>query len=229
MPTPNPKPTMPAAKTVFIVDDDFDLRHSLQSLIEALGYAVRTFASAEEFRGQYQPHMAGCLILDIYMPLQNGLELYAQLLREGKRLPVIFMTGHADVPTAVAAMKCGAIEFLEKPFDRATLSRLIVQSLEIDSVWRQRDAQFVEVQAGMGSLTPREGETLSLIMAGIPNKSIAARLNLTERAVEMRRARIMKKLHVRSIAELVDVAVTHRVLSELRETGVGPGSPKQIT
>jgi FixJ family two-component response regulator len=210
---------MPAAhaETVFIVDDDFDMRSSLQVLVSAMGYQVRTFASAAEFRNQYRPDVPGCLILDIYMPVQNGLELYAELLREGKRLPVIFITGHADVSTAVAAMKSGAIEFLEKPFDRETLRSRIEQACALDASWRQHDARFAELQLQMQSLTARERETLALIAEGAPNKTIAARLGLTERAVEMRRARIMQKFNVRSLAELLDRVVTYRLLAELRE------------
>lgn len=210
---------MPAAhaETVFIVDDDFDMRSSLQVLVSAMGYQVRTFASAAEFRNQYHPDVPGCLILDIYMPVQNGLELYAELLHEGIRLPVIFITGHADVSTAVAAMKSGAIEFLEKPFDRHTLRRLIRHACALDISWRQHDARFAELQTQMQSLTGRERETLALIAEGAPNKTIAARLGLTERAVEMRRARIMQKFNVRSLAELLDRVVTYRLLAELRE------------
>lgn len=210
---------MPAAhaETVFIVDDDFDMRSSLQVLVSAMGYQVRTFASAAEFRNQYRPDVPGCLILDIYMPVQNGLELYAELLREGKRLPVIFITGHADVSTAVAAMKSGAIEFLEKPFDRETLRSRIEQACALDASWRRDDARFAELQLQMQSLTARERETLALIAEGAPNKTIAARLGLTERAVEMRRARIMQKFNVRSLAELLDRVVTYRLLAELRE------------
>lgn len=204
--------------TVFVVDDDEDMRHSLEMLVAAMGHPVTAFPSAPQFRKFYQPHMPGCLLLDVQMPRQNGLELYEQLVRERKRLPVIFITAHADVSTAVAALKTGAIEFLEKPFDRQALQGLIESALALDTRWRQRDAEITRVDRQIASLTERERETLTLIMAGESNKSMAAKLYITERAVEMRRARIMQKLGARSLAELLDVAITHRVLTELRQS-----------
>lgn len=203
--------------TVYVVDDDPDVRQSLESLIGALGHRVLTFCSAAQFRNYYQPHMPGCLLLDVHMPRQTGLELYEQLVREGKRLPVIFITAHADITTAVAAMKTGAIEFLEKPFHRDNLEGHLQKALTLDAEWRTRDAQFNEMGKRIASLTHREQETLQMILDGHPNKVMAARLDLTERAIEMRRARIMQKLECRSVAELINVAITHRVLSEIRE------------
>jgi FixJ family two-component response regulator len=144
------------------------------------------------------------------------LELYEQLLREGKRLPVIFITAHADVSTAVAAMKTGAIEFLEKPFDRETLVDRVQRALALDAEWRRRDAEFASLHERVARLTPREQETLTLIQAGATNKAIAAQLSITERAVEMRRSAIMRKLQVRSAAEVIDLSTTHRILAELR-------------
>ncbi|MEQ8789600.1 MAG: response regulator [Pirellulaceae bacterium] len=204
--------------TVFVVDDDEDMRHSLQMLISAMGYPVQTFASAGQFRRFYTSAMPGCLLLDVRMPRQSGLELYEQLIREQKRLPVIFITAHADVPTAVAAIKTGAVEFLEKPFDGETLQTLLEKALQRDADWRRRDAEITKVDQQIATLTERERETLTLVMAGESNKSMAAKLFVTERAVEMRRARIMQKLGVRSLAELLDLTITHRVLSELRES-----------
>ena len=148
------------------------------------------------------------------MPRQGGLELYEQLVREGKRLPVIFITAHADVTTAVAAMKSGAIEFLEKPFDHETLRDRITKALALDADWRRREAEFNAVAQRIARLNDRERETLELILAGAANKVMASRLFISERAVEMHRARIMHKLQVNSLAELVDLAVTHRLLSE---------------
>jgi FixJ family two-component response regulator len=204
------------ASTVFVVDDDEDLRHSLELLIGAMGYPVKVFPSPGQFRRFYQPQMPGCLLLDVRMPRQTGLELYEQLVRERKRLPVIFITAHADVSTAVAAFKTGAIEFLEKPFDAQSLNALVAKAIELDAQWRRRDAEINRIDRQIASLTDRERETLELVMAGHANKAIAARLYITERAVEMRRSRIMQKLKVKSLAELLEIAITHRVLSELR-------------
>jgi len=203
--------------TVFVVDDDDEMRDSLATLLDVLGFAVRTFAGGSSFARFYQRDMPGCLVLDIRMPRQSGLELYEQFLRDGKRLPVIFITAHADVSTAVAAMKTGAIEFLEKPFDRELLLERVRNALQLDAEWRLRDSRFAELAERVARLSEREQETLAMIQAGESNKAMAAKLFLTERAVEMRRAAIMRKLEVRSVAELLDLTVTHRILAELRQ------------
>jgi FixJ family two-component response regulator len=203
--------------TVFVVDDDDEMRASLETLLEVLGFAVRTFPSGGSFSRHYRADMPGCLVLDIRMPRQSGLELYEQLLREGKRLPVIFITAHADVPTAVAAMKTGALEFLEKPFDRHNLLERVDAAIKLDAEWRQRDAAFTAVERRIQRLNDRDRETLELVIAGESNKTMAVKLFITERAVEMRRSAIMKKLEVQSLAQLLDLAVTHRILDELRQ------------
>jgi FixJ family two-component response regulator len=210
--------TLAAAQqpTVFVVDDDRQMRESLVMLIETMGFAVVAFPSAGAFHRYYQRHTPGCLVLDVRLPGQSGVELYEQLLREEKRLPVIFITAHADVTTAVAAMKTGAIEFLEKPFDRRTLLDRIQRGLAIDADWRRRQASFDAIDARIARLNERDRETLQLILAGESNKVMAARLYISERAVEMRRAVIMRKLGVSSLAELLDLTVTHRLLMELK-------------
>jgi FixJ family two-component response regulator len=202
--------------TVFVIDDDDEVRASLTELLDVLGFAVRTFSSASSFLSHFQAGMRGCLILDVRMPRQTGLALYEQLLREGKRLPVIFITAHADVPTAVAAMKTGALEFLEKPFDRHQLLERVEAAIQLDFEWQERDAAFAAIEERISRLNDRDRETLRLILAGESNKSMATKLDLTERAVEMRRSTIVKKLGVHSLAELLDLAVTHRILDELR-------------
>lgn len=203
--------------TVFVVDDDDEMRASLETLLDVLGFAVRTFPSGASFLRFYRPEMPGCLVLDIRMPRQSGLELYEQLLGEGKRLPVIFITAHADVPTAVAAMKTGALEFLEKPFDRHNLLERVQAAIQLDAQWRRRDAEFAAVEDRIRRLNERDRETLELVLAGESNKAMAVKLFITERAVEMRRSAIMKKLEVQSLAQLLDLAVTHRILDELRQ------------
>jgi FixJ family two-component response regulator len=212
------KPDELLNQTVFVVDDDQQMRDSLCALLGVLGFQVKTFATPGSFHRFYRREMPGCLVVDVRMPRQTGLELYEALLEEGKRLPVIFITAHADVGMAVAAMKTGAIEFLEKPFDRATLLNRVRSALELDTVWREGDARFAAIADRVGRLSERERATLEMIQAGESNKSMAAKLDLTERAVEMRRSAMMRKMQVQSVAELVDVAVTHRILVELRES-----------
>ena len=206
----------PLRPTLFVVDDDQQMRESLCALLGVLGFEVLSFSTAGGFHRFYRAEMPGCLLLDIRMPRQTGLELYEQLLREGKRLPVVFITAHADVPTAVAAMKSGAVEFLEKPFDRETLLTRVRQALDLDEKWRAEDASFAALAARIALLNERDRETLAMIQAGESNKSMAAKLFLSERAIEMRRASLMKKLEVSSVAELVDLTSTHRLLEEMR-------------
>lgn len=204
--------------TVFVVDDDKQMRDSLLALLDALGFTARGFPSAAAFLRFYRPHMSGCLIVDVRMPLLDGISMYRQMLSEGKRLPAVFITAHADVTAAVDAMKSGAIEFLEKPFDQYTLVDRVNKAIDIDRAWRQRDAQFRAMDSLIESLSEREQETLQLLLAGEPNKVIAAKLLISERAVEMRRASIMRKLKVRSLAELLDLAISHRLLAQLSQT-----------
>lgn len=209
------KPSSEPRPTVFVVDDDEAMRDSLVMLVETMGFAARGFATAGAFHRFYEPGLPGCLVLDVRLPGKSGVELYEQLIREEKRLPVIFITAHADVTTAVAAMKTGAIEFLEKPFDRRTLLDRIERALAIDAQWRRRQASFAALDERIARLNDRDQETLQLILAGESNKVMAVKLDISERAVEMRRAVIMRKLGVESLAELLDLTVTHRLLQEL--------------
>jgi FixJ family two-component response regulator len=218
-------PANPNTATVFVVDDDPHMRQSLSALLEAMQFPVRAFSSGASFHRFYQPQMPGVLLLDVQMPVQSGLQLYKTLLQEGKRLPVIFITAHADVTTAVAAMKTGAIEFLEKPFDRTTLVDLVSKALDLDNQWRQREADYAALKSQIELLSDRDRETLDLILGGESNKTMAVKLFITERAVEMRRASIMRKLKVRTLPELLDLTVTYRILSELRDATTSPQMP----
>lgn len=215
----------PANSTVYVVDDDELVRSSIVALLETRRLRVEAFASAAAFYRQYCGETPGCLLLDVRMPRQSGLELYEQLLREGKRIPVIFITAHANVSTAVAAMKTGAIAFLEKPFDSEMLVGHIAQAIELDALWRKEDAEYAELNGRLALLTPREQETLALLRGGDTNKAIAAKLAITERAVEMRRSAIMRKLQVRSAAEVINAATTHQILTDLRRAKVDRVSP----
>lgn len=202
---------------LFVVDDDEQMRQSLEALLSVCGHEVVAFSTPGGFHRFYRREMPGCLILDVRMPRQSGLELYEQLLNEGKRLPVIFITAHADVTTAVAAMKSGALEFLEKPFDRETLMNRVKRALALDAEWRSQEAEFAALAGRIAVLNDRDRETLVMIQAGEPNKTMAAKLLISERAVEMRRSSLMKKLNVASVAELIDLTATHRLLNELRQ------------
>lgn len=208
--------------SIFVVDDDAQMRASLTALLVALGYPVHTFEHGAAFRSYYRREMPGCLLLDVRMPRENGLETYERLLRDGFRLPVIFITAHADVSTAVAAMKTGAIEYLEKPFDRPALVELVQRAIALDAAWRKKEADFAALDERISRLNHRDRETLELILDGHSNKAMAARLFLSERAIEMRRASIARKLEVESLAELLDLALTHRILRELRGAPLTP-------
>jgi FixJ family two-component response regulator len=211
------QPTSPHSPTVFVVDDDEQLRESLCALLDVLNFQVRAFSTPGSFHRYYRAEMPGCLLLDLRMPRQSGLDLYEQLLSEGKRLPVIFITAHADVSSAVAAMKSGAIEFLEKPFDRESLLDLVINALRLDAEWREHDSQLNALESRIARLSERERETLALIQSGASNKTMAARLFLSERAIEMRRSTIMRKLQVSSVAELLDLTITHRILRDISD------------
>lgn len=188
---------------VYIVDDDEALRDSLIWLLESTGLKSLAFDSAESFLTAYNARMNGCLVLDIRMPGMSGLELHEKLLSMHSTLPIIFITGHGDVPMAVSALKKGAIDFIEKPFNDQEMVKLIRTALEEDL--RRHDArrQEAEAQRRIEGLTPREREVLDLIVAGRLNKQIADDLGISIKTVEVHRARVMEKMGVNSLAELV--------------------------
>ena len=193
--------------TVFVVDDDEGVRTSLGILLDANGYRPVPFASAVEFLGQYNPASAGCLLLDMRMPGMSGMDLLQELARRGAFLPVIFITGHGDVSLAVEAMKCGAFDFLQKPFKPADLLDRIARALAADAEARQALSLTDELRRRHDTLTPREKEVMDLIIAGNANKVIAMDLGLSERTVDIHRARVMEKMATRSVAHLVRMAL----------------------
>lgn len=202
--------------TIFVVDDDRDSRESLVYLLRTVGLSVQAFESATAFL-QAVPHdQPGCLVCDVRMPEMSGLELFERMTATGFQLPVIFITAYADVPMAVRALKSGAVEFVEKPFNAQTMLDKIQRALVEDRRRRQQGATWSEFRARLESLTDKELETLTYVREGVPNKAIAGRLNVTERAVEMRRATLMKKLQARSVAELIRLITEHEILSEHR-------------
>ena len=197
--------------TVYIVDDDPDMRDSLRWLIKTVGLRAETFPSAAGFLRDFAPNGPGCLILDVRMPGTSGLDLFEELVARGEGMPVIFITAYADVPMAVRAMKSGAVEFVEKPFNRQTLLDKVQRAIKDDVNRRRRLAASEIVLAKLRRLTEKEREVLELIKDGRPNKEIATRLEITPRAVELRRSSLMRKLGVRTLAELLRLTIVHEV------------------
>jgi two-component system, LuxR family, response regulator FixJ len=193
--------------TVFIVDDDEAVRGSLRLLIKSVGLSAVALASAREFLEQYEPAQPGCLILDVRMPEMSGLELQEQLNRQGAMIPVVFITGHGDVPMAVEAMQAGAFDFLQKPFRDQDLVDCIQWALERDRGNRAVLAERSAIRARLQSLTPREREILKLVTSGKANKVMAADLGVSQRTVEIHRARVMEKMGASSIAQLVRMVI----------------------
>jgi len=193
----------PAAPTVYVVDDDEGVRNSLRFLLKSVGLATRALASASEFLEVYRPNQPGCLLLDVRMPGMSGIELQQQLNLRGATLPVIFITGHGDIPMAVEAMQHGAFDFLQKPFRDQDLIDRIQRALERDARNRGELAQHARIRERFQSLTPREREVLALMTRGKPNKVMAAELGVSQRTVEIHRARVMEKSGADSLAQLV--------------------------
>ncbi len=193
--------------TIFIVDDDEAVRDSLRWLLEANGYAVRSFAGAEEFLDAYDPDQVGVLIADVRMPGMSGLELQEALIARKAPLPIVFITGHGDVPMAVSTMKKGAVDFLEKPFNDADLRNIVANMLTqaVEQVLEARAQR--NQQAVLGRLTAREQQVLERIVAGRLNKQIAGDLNISIKTVEAHRANIMEKLEVTTVADLMKIAL----------------------
>ena len=195
-------PGLPEQK-IYIVDDDEALRDSLVWLLESNGYAVASYESAESFLGFYDATLTGCIVLDVRMPGMSGLELFEELKRRRSTLPVIFITGHGDVPMAVSAVKKGAVDFIEKPFGDRDMLALIEQCLAAERENRRKRRLEAETARRLGQLTQREREVLDLIIAGKLNKQIADVLGISIKTVEVHRARVMEKMGANSLAELV--------------------------
>ena len=192
---------------VFIVDDDEAVRNALRLLLRSVGLAATALPNAQQFLQTYDPHQPGCLVLDVRMPGMSGLELQQQLNLRGAMLPVIFITGHGDIPMAVDAMQQGAFDFLQKPFRDQDLIDRIQRALERDRANRSEMDQKERARERLDSLTPREREILMLVTQGKPNKVMAADLGVSQRTVEIHRARVMEKMGVSSLAQLVRIVV----------------------
>jgi len=199
---------METEATVFVVDDDPAMRQSLRWLIESVNLAVETYPTAQDFLAAYKPERTGCLVLDVRMPGMGGLDLQEELARREIEIPIIIITGYAEVPTAVRALKAGALDFIEKPFSDQLLLDRIQQAILSDRQVRARKAERAELAARVGQLTPREREVMQLVVAGSSNREIAAELGLSVKTVEVHRARVMEKMEVDSLAELVRLVLS---------------------
>ena len=196
------------AATVFVVDDDPAIRFAMQALMESIDLKHEIFASGDEFLERVEDHRAGCLVLDIRMPGLGGLELQEELIRRGSALPIIFITGHGDVPMAVDAMQKGAVDFIQKPFRDQDLLDRVREALITDEQQRKKQQEHAEVAERLARLTNREREVFDLVVTGKPNKVIAYELGVSQRTVEIHRARVMEKMQARSLADLVKMHMT---------------------
>jgi FixJ family two-component response regulator len=192
--------------TVFLVDDDAGVLTALARLLRARGYDVRSYLSPQEFLANHDPAIPGCAVLDVSMPGLDGLELQQALTAAGSLRPVIFLTGRGDIPTSVRAMQAGAIDFLTKPVTDQDLLGAIARAEERDATSRQTRAELASIEAKIATLTPREREVLTHVVAGRLNKQIAGDLGTVEKTIKVHRGRMMEKLGVRTVADLVRLA-----------------------
>lgn len=191
---------------IAIVDDDPSAREGLSSLIRSAGLQIETFATAQEFLARPGPEAPSCLVLDLQLPGLSGLDLQKRMAEVGLEIPIVFLTGHGNIPASVQAMKAGAVEFLTKPFDDGELLQAIHEAVQRDRHSRQQNAEKRYLQDRYESLTAREQEVMQFVVCGLLNKQIAAELDITEFTVKIHRGRVMRKMHADSLADLVRIA-----------------------
>lgn len=201
----------PKSPIVFVVDDDVSIRDSLELLIQSEGWQVETFASAHEFLDRPRAVVPSCLILDVSLPGLNGLELQQRVSAERTDMPIIFITGHGDIPTTVRAMKAGAVEFLTKPFSEGVLLSAIRQALERSRIAIRDGLQTEELRKCYGALTPRERQVMALVVSGLLNKQVGGELGISEITVKAHRGKVMEKMKAGSVADLVKMAAKLRI------------------